>query len=268
MMEQTLELSGLRFSNVGMSYRGRDGGDVRALSGIALDIEKGGFVAIVGRSGCGKSTLLRIASGLVRATSGEVRLDGEIIAEPPEQARYVFQDFGQSLLPWKTVADNVAFGIKHGRSDRLSPQAWTPEAILALVGLEHAADRYPSELSGGMQQRLAIARALAARPGILLMDEPFGAVDALNRANLQDMLLRIWTELKLTIVFVTHDVDEAVYLSDSVVVIDANGHGIASHLRTDLPRPRDQVSTREDPRFLKLRRQALQLVLDRPEDRQ
>jgi NitT/TauT family transport system ATP-binding protein len=236
--------------------------EVTALRELSLQIAAGEFVAVVGRSGCGKSTLLRLLSGLIPPSAGEIRLGGQPVDGPPRQARCVFQDFGQSLLPWKTVAGNVRFGLRHA----YEPSAGNRDELVAhhldLVGLGHAADRYPWELSGGMQQRAAIARALAARPQLLLMDEAFSGVDALSRAKLQDVILRAWAEAGLTVVFVTHDIDEAIYLADRVVVLHPEGRGVLADVRTDVPRPRGQLTTRELPEFLRYRRELLQLVLD------
>ncbi|GAA5186307.1 ABC transporter ATP-binding protein [Rugosimonospora acidiphila] len=236
--------------------------DVTALRELSLEINAGEFVAVVGRSGCGKSTLLRMLTGLIPPSAGRITLGGRPVDGPPREARCVFQDYAQSLLPWKTVGGNVRFGLRHAYEPSSGPRDELVAHYLDLVGLRHAADRYPWELSGGMQQRAAIARALAARPRLLLMDEAFSGVDALSRAKLQDVVLRAWAEAGLTVVFVTHDIDEAVYLADRIVVLRPEGHGLLADLRVDLPRPRGQVSTRELPEFLAYRRELLQLVLD------
>jgi ABC-type nitrate/sulfonate/bicarbonate transport system ATPase subunit len=236
--------------------------DITALRGLSLRIGAGEFVAVVGRSGCGKSTLLRLLSGLLPPSAGQITLAGRPVDGPPREARCVFQDYAQSLLPWKTVAGNVRFGLRHAYEPATGQHDDLVAHHLDLVGLGHAADRYPWELSGGMQQRAAIARALAARPRLLLMDEAFSGVDALSRANLQDVVLRAWAEAGLTIVFVTHDIDEAVYLADRIVVLHPQGRGLLADLRIDLPRPRSQLTTRELPEFLQYRRELLQLVLD------
>lgn len=255
----------IRLVGAGKSYLTADGRTVRGLAPIDLVIEPGTFVAIIGRSGCGKSTLLRLAAGLERSTAGVVLIDRSTITSPPASVRYVFQNFGDSLLPWKTVLDNVRFGVRHAfagtRAAGRDAQRELATSALAEVGLTGIGDRYPSELSGGMQQRVAIARALASQPRILLMDEPFSAVDALSRAKLQDLVLNLWQEHALTVVFVTHDVEEALYLADRVVVLGAEGAGILADITVDLPRPRTQIETRENPRFLELRRAALDLVL-------
>jgi NitT/TauT family transport system ATP-binding protein len=230
-----------------------------------MSVADGAFVSIVGRSGCGKSTLLRLVAGLEVPTAGTVTIDGRAISQPPANVRYLFQNYGESLLPWRTVGGNIQFGLRHAyrravAADRTDIRAVINEK-LAEVGLSETADRYPSELSGGMQQRVAIARALAAEPKILLLDEPFSAVDALSRANLQDLLLRIWRSHALTILFVTHDVDEALYLSDRVIVLGPDGGGLQMEVDVSLPRPRHQIETRRDPAFLELRSEILQRVL-------
>lgn len=232
-----------------------------AVSDVSLQVRQGEFLTLIGRSGSGKSTLLRMISGLLEPSEGEIELDGKLVAGPPPAVRYVFQNYGESLFPWQTARRNVAFGaahsaVKEGRPDKVA------DYYLELVGLSDAADRYPWELSGGMQQRLAIARALASRPRILLMDEPFGAVDALSRARLQDLILRLWEEFELTVILVTHDIDEAVFLSDRVVVLEPDGAGVRAEVPIQLPRPRDQLATREDPYFARHRRQLHGLVLE------
>ena len=243
----------------------RDGRSVRALADINLNIPSGSFVTIVGRSGCGKSTFLRLLAGLMAPSYGKIHLSGEEILGPPGAARCVFQDYVQSLLPWKTIEENVRFGVTHGYERRPLDRAEElaeARAALELIGLSHAIGRYPWELSGGMQQRVAIARAIAARPRLLLMDEPFSSVDALSRAQLQDTILKIWTQLGNTIVFVTHDIDEAVYLSDRVIVLNAHGEGVEADISIEAPRPRDPLATREEPSFLRARREIFRLVMN------
>lgn len=234
----------------------------RALNGVSLSVQRGEFVAVVGRSGSGKSTLLRIMAGLQEATSGVVTLDGEPVVRPPAQVRYVFQDYRSSLLPWQTVHDNVAFGLTHAYRRRgAAGRASTVDDLLEQVGLGGIGDRHPPQLSGGMQQRVALARAIASNPEVLLLDEAFGSVDALSRAQLQDTLLKIWREWGLTVVFVTHDIDEAIYLADRVIVLADDGAGIDTELQIDLPRPRDQIGSRADSRFLDARARLLARVL-------
>lgn len=227
-----------------------------------LHVAPGAFVSIVGPSGCGKSTLLKMVAGLVSPSEGSVRLADRTVIGPPPDLVYLFQEYATSIFPWKTVAGNVAFGIRSPR--RSGPADVSESAIeryLEMVGLGGFAKHYPSQLSGGMQQRLAIARALAAEPKILLMDEPFSSVDALTRAKLQDLVLEIWRELDITIIFVTHDIEEAVYLSDRVVVLRANPGGVARDVEISLERPRRQIETKEDPTYLALRHQLLEELL-------
>jgi ABC-type nitrate/sulfonate/bicarbonate transport system ATPase subunit len=229
---------------------------------VSLAVRRGEFVAVVGRSGSGKSTLLKIMAGLLPATGGRVTLDGAQVAGPPRQVRYVFQDYRASLLPWRTVLDNVKIGIRHGyrRAGQDSVKS-TAESLLRQVGLAGIGDRHPPQLSGGMQQRVALARAIASNPEVLLLDEAFGSVDALSRAQLQDTLLTVWRAWHLTVVFVTHDIDEAIYLADRVIVLADDGAGIDTDLEIELPRPRDQIASRSDTRFLDARATLLGRVL-------
>lgn len=226
----------------------------KAVSTTSLDIAAGEFVCILGPSGCGKSTLLNAIAGYVNPTEGEVLLDGEKITAPGLDRGMVFQQY--SLLPWKTVYENVAFGPKmagHSRTEAGS----IANTFLGLVGLKKFGDRYPAELSGGMQQRVGIARALANYPSVLLMDEPFGALDAQTRLMMQESLLDIWKKFGTTVVFVTHDVDEAVFLADRVLIMSAAPGRIIEDVRISLPRPRstDMAST---PEYI----QARQFCLD------
>jgi NitT/TauT family transport system ATP-binding protein len=244
------------------SFSGQAGVTV-ALNGIDLEIERGSFVSIVGPSGCGKSTLLQIIAGLIDASGGSVALAGQRVTEPPREMIYVFQQYTRSLFPWMTVERNVAFGLEN--RDRLSREALDARTreIIALVRLNGFERHYPWQLSGGMQQRVAIARALACRPSVLLMDEPFSAVDALTRVGLQELLLRLWHELGLTVIFVTHDSDEAIYLSTRVVAMSRAPAAVALDLAIDLPRPRDQIATRALPGYLQFRARLLaQLFAD------
>lgn len=250
---------------VGKEYRTADNKLVRGLDPISLEIPEGALVSLVGRSGCGKSTLLRLMAGLESPTWGEVRIGDSAVTEPPSQLRYVFQSYGDSLLPWQTVVQNVIFGYRHAhrRPETRRHRDLRELALARLdeVGLADKADRYPAELSGGQQQRVAIARSLAAGPDVLLLDEPFSAVDALSRATLQDLLTTVWKTHGLTVVFVTHDIDEAIYLSDEVYVLSPGGRGIQDRVRVDLPRPRDHIATPADPRFASLRARLLEEVL-------
>jgi NitT/TauT family transport system ATP-binding protein len=238
-------------------------GSALVLNDIDLDIERGSFVSIVGPSGCGKSTLLQIMAGLVEPSGGAVFLEDREVKTPPPAMIYVFQQYTRSLFPWKTVERNVAFGLENRESLSRETIAARTRELIALVKLAGFERHYPWQLSGGMQQRVAIARALACRPDVLLMDEPFSAVDALTRVGLQELLLRLWHELNLTVIFVTHDSDEAIYLSDRVVALSKAPARVAVDLRIELPRPRDQIATRALPRYLDYRARILaQLFAD------
>ncbi len=240
-------------------------GSHRVLQDINLEIAEGSFTSLIGPSGCGKSSLLLCLAGLMSPTEGTVAVGGSLISGPPKAVTYVFQQYSKSVFPWRTVAKNAAFGLetagvsKKERADRV-------QNMLDRVGLSGFEDRFPGELSGGMQQRLAIARALVCEPSVLLMDEPFSAVDALTRAQLQDLVLDIWREAGLTIVFVTHDVDEAVYLSDRVVTLGRDTEGITDDLAIDLDRPRDQIATRGSREFIDYRQNLLNRVLSQHHD--
>ncbi|MBM9469594.1 ABC transporter ATP-binding protein [Nakamurella leprariae] len=251
--------------SVGKDYVALDGHVVHGLQPVSLSIEKGAFVSVVGRSGCGKSTFLRLVAGLEDLTTGSITIGAERVSGPPDSVRYVFQNYGESLLPWRTVGDNVRFGLRHGHGPRRAHGRTAEDQLieqhLAEVGLHGTFSRYPGELSGGMQQRVAIARALAASPDVLLLDEPFSAVDALSRGTLQELILRIWQERGLTVLFVTHDIEEALFLSQRVIVLRPQGAGVQRDAAVDIPYPRDQVDFREDERYLALRRDVLGLVL-------
>jgi sulfonate transport system ATP-binding protein len=230
---------------------------VRALDGVSLEVDLGEIVAIVGGSGCGKSTLLRAVSGLDRPTQGSVLLDGEAITEPHEKIGIIFQE--PRLLPWLSVAENVGFGLNHlPREERRARVA----RALERVGLTEKADGWPRELSGGQAQRVAIARALVPRPEVLLLDEPFSALDAFTRVDLQDGLLDLWADLKPTLILVTHDVEEAIVLADRVIVMRPRPGRLFDEIAADLPRPRDRQSAAFD--FVKRRVMA---ALDRSLDR-
>jgi NitT/TauT family transport system ATP-binding protein/sulfonate transport system ATP-binding protein len=228
----------LQVSGVDKTYAASNG-PVRALNGIDLTIKQGEFVCLLGASGCGKSSLLRIIAGFEQASAGQITTFGNIVTGPGPDRGMVFQDYG--LFPWLTVRDNISFGPRHaGRSPREVEH--TTGKFMEMVGLSGFADRYPGQLSGGMKQRVAIARVLANNGRILLMDEPFGALDALTRAKLQEELLTIWRETRLTVVFVTHSVEEAIFLADRVVVMSAGPGRIAEDIRVELPRARDVSS--------------------------
>ncbi|WP_049569467.1 ABC transporter ATP-binding protein [Streptomyces sp. SBT349] len=221
------------------------------LQDINLHVAKGEFVSVLGPSGSGKTTLLRVLGGLQEKSGGTVRSAGAPVDGPPADVVTVFQDYSHSLLPWRSVRRNVALGIESKLS---KPECAKRVAdALAMVGLEDSADEYPWRLSGGMQQRVQIARALAMRPSVLLMDEPFGALDAMTKASLQDQLQRVQELTGTTVVFVTHDVEEAVYLSNRVIVLEGRPAGIGLDLAIGLPSPRDQITTKESPEYLALR---------------
>jgi NitT/TauT family transport system ATP-binding protein len=231
------------------------------LDAFDFAVEEGSFVSIVGPSGCGKSTLLKLMAGLERASGGEVRFMGRRVVEPPKGVIYVFQQYTKSIFPWRTVLDNVGFGLEHQSGLSRAGRREQCQEYIRLVGLEGYEHYYPSQLSGGMQQRVAIARALVCKPDVLMMDEPFSAVDALTRATLQQLILKIWQSLPVTVVFVTHDVDEAVYLSDRVVSLGRAPAHITDDVRVALPYPRDPVRTRSDARYVAARERLLSRIL-------
>jgi NitT/TauT family transport system ATP-binding protein len=223
-----------------------------AVGDLHFGVAEDEFLSIVGPSGCGKTTMLRMIAGLLPPTRGRVLLRGQPVTEPPPDMVLVFQDYGRSLCQWRTVASNVRFALEHTRLPR-DERARRVDQALGVVGLSDFRDHYPWELSGGMQQRLQIARALAYQPHILLMDEPFGSLDALTRAELEDELLDIWTGQPKTVLFVTHDIEEAVYLSDRVLILSARPSEVVEELRIELPRPRDQIVTRSAEQFVAYR---------------
>jgi NitT/TauT family transport system ATP-binding protein len=233
-----------------------------ALGGATFDIERGAFVSIIGPSGCGKSTLLQIMAGLAQPTSGQVCFQGDEVNAPRPEVIYLFQQYTRSLFPWKTVESNVAYGVENRGTPRAEARRKAREYI-GLVRLQGFEGHYPWQLSGGMQQRVAIARALACRPDVLLMDEPFSAVDALTRVGLQELVLKLWRELALTIIFVTHDIDEAVYMSTRVIALGKAPSVVKTDVAVELPLPREPITTRESPRYLEYRHRLLtQLFAD------
>ncbi|MFJ9864161.1 ABC transporter ATP-binding protein [Streptomyces sp. NPDC101165] len=228
-------------------------GDHLVLDRVDLTVPAGQLLCVVGPSGCGKSTLLRTIAGLLPADEGTITIDGAPVTGVPDRLAVVFQEYGRSLLPWLTVRDNVALPLRRRGLGRAARHA-EAEAILERVGLHGVARRHPRQLSGGMQQRVAIARALVCRPSLLLMDEPFGSLDARTREDLEDLLLEVHRADGTTIVFVTHDIDESVYVGDRVVVLSPGpGSRIVRDLPVDLPGRRDQISTRSLPGFVALR---------------
>ena len=230
-----------------------------AIADVTLRVEDGELVTIVGPSGCGKSTLLRCVGGLIAPTSGRVVLNGTPVTNVPDRLAVVFQDYSRSLYPWLSVADNVALPLRRTVKSR-GARRDAAVAALRAVGLADAARRHPWQLSGGMQQRVAIARALACDPVLLLMDEPFGSVDAQTREDLEDLLLSVRAERGITILLVTHDIDESVYAGDRVVVLTPGPGRIRAVLPVPLPSPRDQTATKELPEFVKLRAEVSRLV--------
>lgn len=232
------------------------GGNV-AVEEVTAEVPAGMVTVIVGPSGCGKSTLLRLISGLDSPTKGSVSFEGQLVDGVPEGLAMVFQDYSRSLFPWMRVKKNVAFPLRHlpavEREQRVS------EALEA-VGLKGKEGLYPWQMSGGMQQRVAIARALASHPKLLLMDEPYASVDAQTRADLEDLLLEIQRRLGITVLVVTHDIDESVYLADHVIVLSKPPSVVAETIEIDLPHPRNQVTTKEDPRFVELRGHVTRLL--------
>ena len=224
-----------------------------AFKNITFSVRQGEFVVLIGPSGCGKSTLLHIMAGLSEPTAGSVKLDGAAIDGPRSEMMFVFQQYTKSIFPWKTVIKNVLLGVKYqSAASRESLKKLCLEH-LDLVGLGRYPHYYPYQLSGGMQQRVAIARALARRPKLLLMDEPFSALDAMMRVELQDLLLKLWADLGLTVVFVTHDLDEALYVAQRVIMLSASPGTIAENVEVPFAYPRRQIETRSEPAYLKLR---------------
>ena len=248
----------LCFDRVAIHFGGRE-----ILSPTSFEVARGEFVCIVGASGCGKTTLLRAAAGLVAATAGAVRRNGAPMTQPSREVAFVFQDYGRALLPWRTVQGNVSLALE-AAGVAVAQREARIAGVLAKVGLTGHAHKFPAQLSGGMQQRAQIARCLAQRPEMLMMDEPFGALDALTRQSLQDEVARLVHEEGLTVLFVTHDLEEAIYLGDRVVALQANpGPGRPSLARMiDVPiaRPRDQLGTKELPEFLRLRRELFAFI--------
>ncbi|WP_200814662.1 ABC transporter ATP-binding protein [Blastococcus haudaquaticus] len=219
---------------------------------LSFSVRPGEFVCVVGPSGCGKTTLLRLLAGLLRPDAGEIRVDGTVVNGPPEDLGFVFQDHARALLPWRTAAKNVEFGLEAAGVPRRLRGPMVQD-VLRRVHLPDVERLYPGQMSGGMQQRLQIARALVARPSILLMDEPFAALDALTRFALEDGLLEVWHELAPTVLFVTHDLDEAIYLADRVVVLRRNPANVVREVPVALERPRDQGRSRAQDEFVRLR---------------
>jgi nitrate/nitrite transport system ATP-binding protein len=253
----------LQLSQVGISFPSAKG-DFVALQNVNLDIAQGEFVSLIGHSGCGKSTVLNIVAGLLQASTGGVILNNKEVNEPGPERAVVFQN--HSLLPWLTVYQNVELAVKQvfrGKKSKTEMRDWILHN-LALVQMSHALDKRPAEISGGMKQRVGIARALAMQPQVLLMDEPFGALDALTRAHLQDSVMEIQAKLNNTVIMITHDVDEAVLLSDRIVMM-TNGPAatIGEILHIDLPRPRERLALSDDARYNHYRHQVLSFLYEK-----
>ena len=233
-------------------------GGKEILSPTSFTVARGEFVCIIGPSGCGKTTLLRAAAGFVAPSSGCVKRNGQVVTQPSREVAFVFQDYGRALLPWRSVASNVSLALEAAGV----PKAERPariQTVLQTVGLTSHANKFPIQLSGGMQQRVQIARCLAQQPDVIMMDEPFGALDAMTREGLQDEVSRLVREQGLTVLFVTHDLEEAIYLSDRVIALrtgpTADKPSLAAMVEVKIPRPRDQLLTKENPEFLRLRRE-------------
>jgi len=229
------------------------------LADVSFDVANGEFLCVVGPSGCGKTTLIRLLAGLLAPSGGEIVFQGRPLSGTGRERAIVFQDYSKALLPWRTVAGNIALSLEAcgiaepERGRRVG-------ALLEKMRLESAAARYPSQLSGGMQQRVQIARCLAQEPKLLLMDEPFGALDAITRQGLQDEIARLVAEQRTTVIFITHDLEEAIYLGDRVIVLATEPGRIAEMIEVGIARPRDQLETRENPRFLQHRHRLFGLL--------
>ncbi|SFT44961.1 NitT/TauT family transport system ATP-binding protein [Actinopolyspora lacussalsi subsp. righensis] len=250
----------LEVTGLGHTYAGSQ--QHTAIGDVSFDVESGQLACIVGPSGCGKSTLLRCLASLIAPSRGEVRMHGDLVRGVPEDLAVVFQDYSRSLFPWMSVRGNIEFPLRSrgiGKSERRE----RAEQTLRWVGLSGSERKYPWQLSGGMQQRVAIARALACRPALLLMDEPFASVDAQTRFELEDLLLQVRKEQDTTILLVTHDIDESVYLSDRVLVLSKSPASIVADLPVELGEDRDQISTRESETFVQLRGEIARLLRSR-----
>ena len=252
---------GLVFEAAGLDVEVGSGSRTRRiLQDVTFDVRERELVSVMGRSGTGKTTLLKVLGGLRDATpESVVRVAGAPVDGPPEGVIFVFQDYSASLLPWRTVERNVSLGLE-GSLERAQLERRVTEA-LEMVGLEDRRSDYPWQLSGGMQQRVQLARSLAMRASVLLMDEPFGSLDAMTKAALQDELQQVHRDTRATVVFVTHDIDEAIYLSDRILILDGSPATIAREIPVDLPRPRDQLATKELPEFLRLRRAVYEAIV-------
>jgi NitT/TauT family transport system ATP-binding protein len=244
----------IKFTDVGLTLGGKT-----IVESISLGVKPGEFLCIIGASGCGKTTALRLAAGLYQPSRGTVTFDGEPMLAPRRDIAIVFQDYGKALLPWRTAAGNVSLALET-MGVASSQRTARIDELLHKVGLPGHSGKYPAEMSGGMQQRLQIARCLAQEPKALLMDEPFGALDAMTRQGLQDEVLSLVAASRATVIFVTHDLEEAIYLGGRVIGLLPHPGRIGIELKIDLPRPRDQLRTRENPEFLRLRRELFDFI--------
>jgi NitT/TauT family transport system ATP-binding protein len=252
----------LEVTELGHTY----GGAHTAVADLSFTVEAGELACIVGPSGCGKSTLLRCIARLVEPSTGQVRLHGDLVQGVPDDLAVVFQDYSRSLFPWMSVRGNVEFPLR-SRGLSKTERRRRADETLSWVGLDNSASKYPWQLSGGMQQRVALARALACRPALLLMDEPFASVDAQTRFELEDLLLRVRKEQDTTVLLVTHDIDESVYLADRVLVLSTSPASIVADLRVDLGADRDQITTRESETFVQLRGEVARMLRAEPAKR-
>lgn len=247
----------IEFSNVALDF-----GPRRVINGLSFNMRAGEVVCVIGPSGCGKTTLLRLLTGLIKPSVGAVRHHGKPVTGPARDVAIVFQDYAKALLPWRTVAGNVGLALEAAKVPK-AEHAGRIQQLLDKVGLAQHGEKFPGQLSGGMQQRLQIARCLAQEPAVLLMDEPFGALDAMTRQTLQDEMLQLVAASGTTVLFITHDLEEAIYLGDTVLALRANPgaqSSLAQTFHVNLPRPRNQLGTREEPEFLRLRREAFDYI--------
>ncbi len=249
----------LSIRNLSVSFGAASSGGQMVLDNVDIDVRDGEFLCIVGVSGAGKTTLLRVLAGLFHPTRGQVHFNGQAISAPSRERAIIFQDYSKALLPWRTVSGNVALSLE-ARGIPASQRDAVIDELLAKMALSRAKDQFPGQLSGGMQQRVQIARCLAQEPKILLMDEPFGALDAMTRQSLQDEILQLAAEKRITVVFITHDLEEAIYLGDRVAVLGGSPATIVEMIDVELPRPRNQLTTRENSRFLAHRHRLFELL--------
>jgi NitT/TauT family transport system ATP-binding protein len=247
--------SALAISNLSVRFGART-----ILDATNFDVREGEFLCIVGSSGSGKTTLLRVIAGLARPAEGKILFSGVEISGPSRDRAIIFQDYSKALLPWRTVRGNIALSLE-ARNVPAAEQDAIIDGLLGKMGLRAAKEQFPGQLSGGMQQRVQIARCLAQDPKLLLMDEPFGALDAMTRQTLQDEILQLVSEKQIATVFITHDLEEAIYLGDRVLVLGGSPARIRETIEIDLPRPRNQLTTREDQRFLAYRHRLFELLV-------